>query len=260
MVTFDEAEQRVHNIKLILEYDGTSYHGWQKQPGLPTIQTALEDSLFPLFQERIETVAAGRTDAGVHAKGQVVNFLAPATISSTCIQPALNSYLPEDIRVKKVHEVDMDFHAPKSALRRVYGYLIYNGSFLSPFYRNFVWWTPFNLDPDLMREAGKFLIGERDFSSFQSQGSSASSTLREIKKLSVFKKKKFIVIYIEANSFLYKMARNIVGTLVEIGRKKVVVGEMKKILEARDRRMAGPTAPPQGLCLMRVEYGKHQVR
>jgi tRNA pseudouridine38-40 synthase len=110
-----------------------------------------------------------------------------------------------------------------------------------------------------MREAGKFLIGEHDFLSFQSQGSSTSSTLREIKKLSVFKRKKFIVIYIEANSFLYKMARNMVGTLVEIGRKKMVALEMKEILEARDRRMAGPTAPPQGLCLMRVEYGKHRV-
>jgi tRNA pseudouridine38-40 synthase len=249
----------VHNIKLILEYDGSSYHGWQKQPGLPTIQTTLEDSLFPLFRERIETVVAGRTDAGVHAKGQVVNFLTHASISSTSIQPALNSYLPKDIRVKKVHQVDMDFHARKSALRRVYGYLIYNSSFLSPFYRNFVWWVPFNLEPDLMREAGKFLIGEHDFSSFQSQGSSTSSTLREIKKLSVFKRKKFIVIYIEANSFLYKMARNMVGTLVEMGRKKIATGEMKKILEARDRRMAGPTAPPQGLCLVRVKYGKHRV-
>jgi tRNA pseudouridine38-40 synthase len=249
----------VHNIKLILEYDGTSYHGWQKQPGLPTIQTTLEDGIFSLFRERIETTAAGRTDAGVHAKGQVANFLTHVLISSTSIQPALNNYLPKDIRVKKVHQVDMDFHARKSALRRVYRYMIYNRHFLSPFYRNFVWWVPFNLEMELMREAGKFLVGEHDFSSFQSQGSSTSSTLREIKKLSIFKKGEFIVIYIEANSFLYKMARNIVGTLVEIGRKRIVAGEMQKILEAMDRRMAGPTAPPQGLCLVRVEYGKHRV-
>ncbi len=249
----------MRNIKLILEHDGTSYHGWQKQPGLSTIQKALEDSLFCLFRERIETTAAGRTDAGVHAKGQVVNFFTHASISSTSIQPALNNYLPKDIRVKKAHEVDMDFHAQKSALRRVYGYSIYNSGFLSPFHRNFVWWVPFDLEIDLMREAGKFLVGEHDFSSFQSQGSSTSLTLREIKKLSIFKKGKFVLIYIEANSFLYKMARNIVGTLVEIGRKKIVAGEMKKILEARDRRIAGPTAPPQGLCLVRVEYGKHRL-
>ncbi len=249
----------MRNIKLILEYDGTSYHGWQKQPGLSTVQTTLEDSLFPLFRERIETTVAGRTDAGVHAKGQVVNFLTYSSISSTSIQPALNNYLPKDIRIKEVHQVDMDFHAQKSALRRVYRYLIYNNSFPSPFYRNFVWWIPFNLEIDLMREAGKFLGGEHDFSSFQSQGSLASSTLREIKKLSIFKKGKFVLVYIEANSFLYKMARNIVGTLVEIGRGKTRPGKMKKILEARDRRMAGPTAPPQGLCLVRVEYGKHRV-
>lgn len=249
----------MRNIKLILEYDGTSYHGWQKQPRLSTIQKKLEDSLFSLFRERIQTAAAGRTDAGVHAKGQVVNFTAHASISSTCIQPALNSYLPKDIRVKKVSQVEPDFHARKSALRRVYRYLIYNGSFLSPFYRNFVWWVPFNLDPDLMIKASKFLIGEHDFSSFQSQGSSVSSTLREIKKLFLFEKGKFIVTYIEADSFLYKMARNIVGTLVEIGRKKIVACEMREILEARDRRMAGPTAPPQGLCLVRVEYGGHRV-
>jgi tRNA pseudouridine38-40 synthase len=249
----------VRNIKLILEYDGTSYHGWQKQPGLPTIQKVLEDSLFLLFQERVETASAGRTDAGVHAKGQVVNFTTHTSISSPHIQPALNSYLPKDIRVKKVRQVEMDFHARKSALGRVYRYLIYNGGFLSPFYRNFVWWVPFNLDPDLMRKAGKFLIGKRDFSSFQSQGSSVSSTVREIKKFSLFEKGKFVLIYIEADSFLYKMARNIVGTLVEIGRKKIVACEMEKILEAGDRRMAGPTAPPQGLCLVRVKYGEHRV-
>ncbi|MFQ6066453.1 MAG: tRNA pseudouridine(38-40) synthase TruA [bacterium] len=249
----------MRNIKLILEYDGTSYHGWQKQPGLPTIQKVLEDSLFLLFQERVKTAAAGRTDAGVHAKGQVVNFITHTSISSPYILPALNSYLPKDIRVKKVREAEMDFHSRKSALGRVYRYLIYNGSFLSPFYRNFVWWVPFNLDPDLMRKAGKFLIGEHDFSSFQAQGSSASSTVREIKKFSLLEKGKFVLIYIGADSFLYKMARNIVGTLVEIGRKKITPREMKKILETGDRKMAGPTAPPQGLCLVRVEYGKHRV-
>ena len=249
----------MRNIKLILEYDGTSYHGWQKQPGLLTAQKVLEDSLFLLFGEGVETAAAGRTDAGVHAKGQVVNFTTHTSISSTYIQPALNSYLPKDMRVKKVRQVEMDFHARKSALRRVYRYIIYNGGFLSPFYRNFVWGVPFNLDPDLMRKAGKFLIGEHDFSSFQAQGSSASSTVREIKKLSLLEKRKFVLIYIEADSFLYKMARNIVGTLVEIGRKKIAPSEMKKILESRDRRMAGPTAPPQGLCLVRVQYGEHRV-
>ncbi len=244
----------MRNIKLILEYDGTFYHGWQKQPDVPTVQNLLEDSLFHLFGQKTKVVAAGRTDAGVHATGQVINFTTDASIPFLAIKPALNSYLPKDIRVKKAKEVSSSFHAQKSALNRLYRYIIYQGSFLPPFYRHFVWWIPFNLEIDKMRRASQFLTGEHDFSSFEGQGSPSFSSRRKIEKITLLKKRRSIIVYIKADSFLYKMARNIVGTLAEVGRGKMPASQLRAILEARDRRAAGPTAPPQGLCLVRVRY------
>jgi len=244
---------KLRNIKLILEYDGTRYYGWQKQPKVPTIQETMERSLSLLLKEKVKIIAAGRTDAHVHAQGQVVNFHTSTSLPLHSIKPALGSYLPEDIKVKRVEEVPLNFHAQKSALNRTYKYVIYNHPFLSPFYRNFVWYIPFNLKPEPIRKASQFLVGEHDFSSFQSQGSPAFP-LRRIERIDILKKGKFFVIYTKANSFLYKMVRNIVGTLVEVGRGKITPLDMKIILEARDRKAAGPTAPPQGLYLVRVEY------
>jgi len=244
----------LHNIKLVIEYEGTSYHGWQKQPQALTVQKVVEESLSRLFNEPIKTQAAGRTDAGVHAKTQVVNFKTHLYLPRRAIICGLNTYLPEDIRVKSAKEVSLDFHAQRSALNRTYRYVIYNYSFTPPFYRNFVWKVPFNLKIRLMREASKFLIGEYDFSSFQAQGSFTSSPRRKIEKIDFFKKGRFIFIYIKANSFLYKMVRNIVGTLVEVGREKITPFRIKQILEAKNRKYAGPTAPPQGLYLVWVSY------
>jgi len=244
----------LRNIKLIIEYEGTRYHGWQRQPGVLTIQEVVEESLRRLFNEPIKTVAAGRTDAGVHAKAQVVNFKTHFYLPYRAMVQGLNTYLPEDIRVKSAKEVSLDFHAQRSALNRTYRYIIYNYAFMPPFYRNFVWKIPSALKIELIREASQFLVGEYDFSSFQAQGSFTSSPRRKIEKIKVLRKGKFIFIYIKANSFLYKMARNIVGTLVEVGRRKIASLEMKEILMRKNRKYAGPTAPPQGLYLVWVSY------
>lgn len=246
----------LHNIKLVIEYEGTRYHGWQRQPEVITVQKVLEESLSRLFNEPIKTQAAGRTDAGVHAKAQVVNFKTHLYLPRRAIICGLNTYLPEDIRVRSAKEVSLDFHAQRSALNRTYRYVIYNYRFCPPFYRNFVWKVSFSLEIGLIREGSKFLIGEYDFSSFQAQGSFTSSPRRKIEKISFLKKGRFIFIYIKANSFLYKMARNIVGTLVEVGRGKIAPFRIKQILEAKNRKCAGPTAPPQGLYLVWVSYSR----
>ena len=245
---------RVRNIKVILEYDGSSYCGWQRQPRHPTVQELVENSLHKLFKERIKLSVAGRTDTGVHAKGQVINFVTCSSIPVPAIRPALNSYLPPDIKVKKVQEVSLNFHAQKSALSRLYRYIIYNHPFPNPFYRNFSWYVPFSLEIGNMKEASRYLIGRHDFSSFLAQGSPVYSPVREIEKVVFFIKGRFMVIYIRADSFLYRMVRNIIGTLVQVGRGEILPPRVKEILDARDRTAAGPTAPPQGLYLVRIRY------
>lgn len=246
----------MQNIKLTLEYDGSQYHGWQKQPNLPTVQQELEKALLKLFHQKMSVTVAARTDAKVHAKEQVVNFITSKLISSFTIKCALNSFLPKDIRVKGSQAVPLDFNARHDALYRIYGYMIYNFSVSSPLYRRFSWWIFFDLDIQKIREAFQFLMGKHDFSSFQAQGSPSSSTIREIEKLKLYKKGHFIFLFIKGKGFLYKMVRNIVGTLVEVGRGKIPSFQVRDILEAKDRRKAGPTAPPYGLYLLKVGYPK----
>ncbi len=248
---------KVRNIKLTLEYDGTSYCGWQRQPKVSTVQGCLEKGLASVFKQEVKTVAAGRTDAGVHATGQVVSFKLENRISLSVVKTAINSCLPDKIRIKKVKEVDLDFHAQRSALSRVYRYIIYNDSSFPPFYSRFVQQVTFPLRIEKMKYASNFLLGEHDFSSFQSQGSPTVSSWRRIDRISFIYRKKVIIIYIKASSFLYRMTRNIVGTLVEVGRGKIPCSQMKTILEARDRKSAGPTVPPRGLYLVRVNYDRN---
>ncbi|HHF98528.1 MAG TPA: tRNA pseudouridine(38-40) synthase TruA [Candidatus Aerophobetes bacterium] len=242
------------NIKLVLEYEGTAYYGWQIQPDVPTVQGKVEEALLKIFKRKIKVVSAARTDRGVHAKGQVVNFKIPCSFSPFSMVQALNSILPSDIRVRKAEEVSDNFHARYSACYKVYRYFIYNHFLLSPWLRRFSWWVRVPLNCDLMREAASYLLGRHDFSSFQNSGSPSENPIKFMEKIEISKKGFLISIQVKADSFLYKMVRNITGTLVEVGRGKISPEKMRVILEARDRRKAGPTAPPQGLFLWKVGY------
>jgi tRNA pseudouridine38-40 synthase len=244
----------MRNIKLTIEYDGTGYHGWQIQPNVLTIQGTIEGKLAQITGEAVRLVASGRTDTGVHAMGQVAHFKTQSSLDVLSFLKALNSLLPENIRVKDVEEVDEAFHARFSAKGKVYEYRIFNGEFPSPFYRHFSWFVPAKLDLASMREAAMKLRGRHDFSSFCSTGSDHSSPLREIYAIDVGMRGDFIIIQVEANAFLKQMVRNIVGTLVEVGRQKLTPSQFGDILKARDRRRAGIPAPAQGLFLVRVDY------
>ncbi|NIS59169.1 MAG: tRNA pseudouridine(38-40) synthase TruA [Proteobacteria bacterium] len=244
----------MRNIKLTLEYDGTGYHGWQIQPNVKTIQGTVEGKLAHITGEPVRLFASGRTDTGVHAMGQVAHFKTQSSLDVLSFLKALNSLLPEDIRVKDVEEVDEAFHARFGAKGKVYEYRIFNGELPSPFHRHYSWFVPGKLDLANMRKAAMKLRGRHDFSSFCSAGSDHSSRIREIYAIDVGMRGDLVIIEVEANGFLKQMVRNIVGTLVEVGRRKLTPSQFADILEARDRRRAGLAAPAQGLFLVRVNY------
>jgi tRNA pseudouridine38-40 synthase len=244
------------NIKLILEYDGTNYHGWQSQigSGMPTIQDVLEQALNTLTSESIKTVSSGRTDAGVHALGHVANFKSECSIPSQAWAPALNHILPNDIRVLLSEEVPEDFHARFSAQGKIYQYRILNRRSPSALYRNYSWHMNKRLNLKNMRSAAACLVGKHDFSAFRSSECGAKTPVRTLKTLTIKKSGEFVEILLEADAFLMHMARNIVGTLVEVGLNRRPVEEVKRILLSRDRNKAGRSAPSCGLYLYRVFY------
>ncbi len=245
----------LRNIKLIIEYDGTLYHGWQYQTNALTIQRVIEDKLSLITNENISLIASGRTDAGVHALAQVANFRTTSKVPLDAFIKGLNSLLPPDIIIKEAAVVKENFDARRSAKSKIYLFIIFNTSAPSVFYRNHSWFVPFELDMDLMRSAGFFLIGRHDFSSFQSSNNDSAHPIRELMNLSLDKKEnRFIHINVEGNGFLKYMVRNIVGTLVDVGRKKITVDKFKAIFEAGDRTLAGITAPSRGLFLKEVKY------
>ena len=252
----------MRNIKLIIEYDGTNYSGWQIQKNHPstklkagkrTIQGVLEEALAKILQDKVKVIASGRTDAGVHAKNQVANFKTKSRLSLRDLKNALNANLPDDIVIKKVEKVPLEFHSRFSAKSKIYRYQISRG-FVSCFERFYFTRVRYKLDVDLMRREAKVLIGRHNFKSFQGSGRKAKNTIRTIKDIKIKEKGRYIFIDIEADGFLYNMVRNIVGTLIEIGRGRFLEGSMKRILEAEDRRKVGPTAEAKGLFLMKVKY------
>ena len=247
----------MRNIKLVLEYNGSMFFGFQKQPGQPTIQEVLEKALSGFFDCKMKIAAAsGRTDTGVHAEGQVVNFRTSSAHGLKQIQKGLNALLPPAVAVKDIEEVPDCFHARYSVRSKVYEYRIWNHPCRSPLVAGRAFHVPYSLNLAAMRRAAKSLMGEHDFRSFTSVASmkKGSSCVRTIKRFQIKRQGHLILMHVEADGFLYHMIRNMVGTLLEVGRGKRKVGDIAAILKAKDRRFAGTTAPSEGLTLMRVTY------
>lgn len=244
----------MRNIKLILEYDGTNYFGWQKQPKGITVQGVVEKAISNLTKEEASITGCSRTDSKVHAKGYVCNFKTNSTIPGVRFREALNFYLPDDIAVIESVEVEEAFHARYNSVGKMYSYTIINSNSRMPICRNFAYHVKSELNIDRMKEAVKFFIGTHDFEAFRNLGSSVKTTVRTITKLDIVKENEFIKIYIAADGFLYNMVRIIVGTLIEVGMGKKEPEDIKKILDSSNRKNAGKTCPPQGLCLVEVYY------
>ncbi len=242
------------NLKLTIEYEGTRYHGWQIQPNGVTIQEKIEEVLLRLTGKRPKVIGSGRTDAGVHAEGQVAHFKTESPIDCTSLQRGLNGLLPDDIVINKVEEVPDDFHARFSAKGKTYRYVILNRSYPTAFERERCWQISFSLNLDAMKEAAAILSGRHDFSAFQASDCSAGHPNREIRRIEIQEKGEWVTVIVSGDAFLKHMVRNIVGTLIEVGRDKLTPADMRDILESRDRTKAGPTAPARGLFLVAVDY------
>lgn len=249
------------NLKLQIEYDGTNYCGWQiqKPPNSRlrtpnSIQETIEKTLQQILQEKVKLIASGRTDAGVHALAQVANFQTKSAIPLKKLQLALNGLLPEDIAITGIAVASPDFHSRFSAKSKIYRYVILNRSYPAPLLRKQVYFYPYPLKVKLMQKEAGALIGKHDFSAFCGADKKERRAVRIIKKIRIIKFKDTVHIDIEANGFLKNMVRVIVGTLIEIGRGRFSAGSTKKILLSKNRQFAGPTAPAQGLALIRVRY------
>jgi len=248
----------MRNIKLVLQYDGTRYSGWQRLGDTDkTIQSKLEQVLTRMTGTNTEVIGSGRTDAGVHALCQVANFMTEDTRTVLEIKAYLNQYLPEDISVTEVTEAPARFHARLNAVSKTYLYRIWNLPYPEPFIRKYSLHIP---EPFLkvkaMKRAAEFLIGEHDFSSFASQSSKKKTNVRTINAIEFDKKDGLVEVRITGDGFLYNMVRIIIGTLLEVGLGKMKPEEMSAIIESEDRHRAGPTAPAQGLFLETVRYGE----
>ncbi len=250
----DDSTNKGANICLTIAYDGTCYHGWQRQPNAITVEEILKGALGRILNHEVKLIAGARTDAGVHAIGQVVNFRTDKIFDHGSLTRGLNSLLPSDIRIQAAKSVDETFHARYSARSKTYVYCILNQPHNSPFLARYTLHVPYQIDISRMNEAAKTIEGKHDFSAFKKKDEAYRDPVRHVLRSGVFSRGGSVYIVIEATGFLRYMVRNIVGTILLVGRGKIGQEEFASILESREREMAGPTAPPQGLFLRRIKY------
>jgi tRNA pseudouridine38-40 synthase len=247
-------------FKLIVEYDGTDYSGWQIQNDVPTIQGEIEKVLQRITGQSIRVSGSGRTDAGVHALGQVAGFVCKTKLSVTQLHKGLNSLLPSDIVIHSLEPVPAAFHPRYDVTSKIYRYRILNRKWPDAILRRYAWHLRRRLDIDAMDVAARHLLGRHDFKAFEGVGSPRSSTVRHILSASITRQESDLMVFeVKADGFLRFMVRNIVGTLVEVGLSKISPDDFLRVLASRDRSQAGPTAPPHGLFLIRVFYEKSQM-
>lgn len=244
----------MRNLVIILKFCGTAYHGWQSQENAITVQDTLENAIFKLTNEKLKTTGCGRTDSGVHAEKFVVNFKTESNISCESFPYALNSFLPEDIVCTNCYEETMDFDARLSCKSKTYTYYILNSKYKNPFYVDRAWHYRYDIDIDKMKKASEAFLGTHDFIGFAASGFTVKTTVRTIYSLTVEKKDDLIKLEVTGNGFLYNMVRIIAGTLVFAGNGKIDYREMKNIIDSKDRKKAGITAPCSGLYLTEVLY------
>jgi tRNA pseudouridine38-40 synthase len=263
----------MRNIRLTLAYDGSGYVGWQNQPNGTSVQSVVEAGIREFTGTKPSLIAAGRTDAGVHAMGQVANFRTESAIPCQGFKAGLQTYLPRDVLVINAEEVPLDFHATYAAKRKHYCYVIQNCRATHPFLRNYAYEFHADLDDRAMHDAGQVLVGQHDFRAFETQHPNTATSVRTVFDLRVQRcaqwilwnnwcprrqRGDFVTIDIEADGFLYNMVRTIAGTLIRVGESKWDANNVREILERGERPLAGPTAPACGLYLVRVDYGEAQ--
>lgn len=244
----------VRNIKLTISYDGTNYHGWQTQFNVPTIQETIENAIEVVTKQKVDLTGSGRTDRGVHALGQVANFISDNRIPEDKIKIALNSNLPKDIRIIDSKEVPLNFNSRFDAHDKTYMYQIYNDRVFDPFLRNYSYFVPQILDFEKMKQASKLIIGTHDFRGFMSAGSDIKTTVRTIYDVQLEQNGPLIKLYVTGSGFLYNMVRIIAGTLIDIGKGLNDISCIENALNTLDRTVLGQTAAPEGLFLKKVKY------
>ncbi len=242
------------NYKLLISYDGTRYHGWERKSNVETIEGKIESVLAIMCDEEVNVIGAGRTDAGVHAQGMVANVHMDVEMQCDEIRDYLNHYLPEDIAVSEVKEVSQRFHARYNAAGKTYCYTCYDGPVKPVFDRKYYTRLEKTVDVEKMQAAAAYLIGEHDFKSFCGNSKMKKSTVRVVDSIRIKREGGYVYFAFHGNGFLQNMVRILVGTLLEVGYGKLQPQQVKDILEACNRQMAGPTAPPQGLCLQEIDY------